>query len=61
MTQRGSIKAAPCGATWTRDKAISLGYQCCPRCELCGEPDSLFHRLWSCMCVSELRDSLVDP
>eukprot|EP00959_Pyramimonas_sp_CCMP1952_P265160 5544734-Pyramimonas_sp.AAC.1 len=59
--QRGTVKAVHCGATWTRDKAVSLGYQRCPMCVLCGEPDSLFHRIWECSKCSGLRASLVDP
>eukprot|EP00959_Pyramimonas_sp_CCMP1952_P386632 8103009-Pyramimonas_sp.AAC.1 len=46
--QRGSVMAVLCGATWTRDRAVRLGYQCCPK-------------IWECIQCSELRASLVDP
>ena len=43
------VRAAICDAVWTEDKCQKRGYVTDGSCPLCGQPDSLFHRIWQCM------------
>ena len=61
--EKGRIRAFATEAFLTKDRALHLGYQVLNECQFCGEPESIFHRLWKCKagCVQEVRCSLVDP
>ena len=46
--QKACVAMVFCRGFWTRDKLLQGGYLLEAVCELCGESDSLHHRLWCC-------------
>ena len=51
------IRALSTNACWTAGDAADLGYPVSSLCALgCGCKDTLFHRIWVCPCVQEVRD-----
>ena len=55
--KKGMIRALSTNACWTAGDAADLGYPVSSLCALgCGCKDTLFHRIWVCPCVQEVRD-----
>jgi hypothetical protein len=52
---KGILTCWATGGWWTKDRMLSAGYLTGAQC-LCGEPDSLHHRLWTCSHTRVLRD-----
>ena len=50
------IAALVTDGLFTHDKAVERGHVSTGKCPLCGEPDSIHHRLWRCLkCASERK------
>ena len=59
-TQRGLIINFVLGGVWDKKRIYDAGYLIDDlNCELCGEPDSLHHRLWHCKGTQELRNTML--
>ena len=61
--QKACVSMVFCKGYWTRDKLLQGGYLLEAVCALCGEPDSLHHRLWCCQHADaiRIRAELVEP
>ena len=61
--ERFSIKSIACCGVWTNDRARDSGFITDGTCPLCGEADSLYHRMWSCNHpdVKAAREAVTTP
>ena len=50
---RACMRALFCAGIWTESERYQRGYSQSASCPRCGEPDSVFHRLWEC-CDAEV-------
>ncbi len=52
---RSLLRAFLTHAVWSNKRLFDYGYAVDENCQFCGEPDSLFHRLFKCTCTQEVR------
>ena len=49
-----------CGGWWTGHRMLQAGYLVTGLCT-CGQPDTIFHKLWQCQHTAELRQAFAAP